>query len=306
MNKLEQEKFEEFVKLQEKPLFILIMGMSGSGKTALAKQFNKKFNIKSLSFEGIRKELERSEVFDVGYNEIFTMASERIRKKLEHGESIILDSPGLNSYRRAQFLKTLRDIDCVKACVMKMTDYDSCVLAQDISAIPTEEDIIWKQYESFQVVTPTEGWDYVARYILNKGPSLEEIFEIGKNKFTKIFQHLEVASQMAIDRGFPSYLVNAIKYHDIGKFFSKIGEDEQEEEYIRHENIGAYLYTLTSNDVNWLYISNLILWHEVGYEMTTEKRNKIQKRFGKKFLNDLILLSTINKESKNEVIENLI
>lgn len=300
MNKLEQQKFKAFVESQEHPIFILVMGISGSGKTELSKQLSEQFGMEIISFENIRRELERNELFDVGYNEIVEMANGRIRKKLEQDKNVILESAGLNSYRRMQFLKTLKDIDCVKMCVIRLTDFETCLKNQENKKIETSEDVLWKQYENFQIVSPTEGWDYITKIIHNSGPSLEEILEIGRSNFVEVTQHLEIAGQMAIDRHYPAYLVNAAKYHDIGKFFSK-QTDESEGDFPHHENIGAYLYALTSEDSNWIYVSNLILWHEVASKITSEKRQKLQKRFGQKFTNDLILLAALSKETTGEV-----
>lgn len=295
-------RFDEFVKAQDKPLFVLVMGLSGSGKTILANKISEEYSMEIVSFEGIRKELERNEIFDIGYNEIVDFAGQRIRKKLEKGESVILDSAGLNSQRRAYFLRKIKDVDCATACVVKLVDIKTCIKNQEEKLFETAEDIIWKQYEQFQIPNPVEGWNYVAREVFNNGPSLDELYKQEElEDHIKVSQHLEVAAQMAIDRGYPSYLVNAAKYHDIGKFSLKYIEETEDTEFLHHENIGAYLYALCADDPNWLYVSNLILWHGVGYEISSEKRKKLQKRFGQKFTNDLILLSTLNKESKNEV-----
>ena len=295
-------RFDEFVKTLDKPLFVLVMGLSGSGKTTLANRLSEEYSMEVISFEEIRKELERSEIFDIGYNEIVDFAGQRIRKKLEKGENVILDSAGLNSQRRAYFLKQLKDVDCATACVVKLVDVKTCIKRQEDKLFETAEDVIWKQYEQFQIPNPVEGWNYVARDVFNDGPPLDELYKQGEAEdYVKVIQHLEIAAQMAIDKGYPPYLVNAAKYHDIGKFSLKFIEENEDSEFIHHENIGAYLYALAADDVNWLYVSNLILWHGVAYEMTTEKRKKIQKRFGQRFTSDLILLAAIDKDSKNEV-----
>ena len=295
-------RFDEFVKTLDKPLFVLVMGLSGSGKTTLANKLSEEYSMEVISFEEIRKELERSEIFDIGYNEIVDFAGQRIRKKLEKGENVILDSAGLNSQRRAYFLKQLKDVDCATACIVKLVDVKTCIKRQEDKLFETAEDVIWKQYEQFQIPNPVEGWNYVARDVYNAGPPLEDLYKQGEeSEYTPVLQHLEVVSQMAIERGFPPHLFAAAKYHDIGKFSLRFVGESENPEYLHHENIGAYLYALTADDVNWIYVSNLILWHEVGYEMSSEKRKKIQKRFGQRFTNDLILLSAVNKEANNEV-----
>ena len=293
---------KDFIEAQENPIFILVMGLSGSGKTTLANKLSQTYQMEVISFEEIRKELERGEIFDIGYNEIVDFVGQRIRKKLEKGESVILDSVGLNSQRRAYFLKKLKDVDCATVCVMKLTDIKTCINNQQDKLFETAEDIIWKQYEQFQVVNPVEGWNYIARDVYNAGPPLEDLYKQGEeSEYTPVLQHLEVVSQMAIERGFPPHLLAAAKYHDIGKFSLRFVGESENPEYLHHENIGAYLYALTADDVNWIYVSNLILWHEVGYEMSSEKRKKIQKRFGQRFTNDLILLSAVNKEASGEI-----
>lgn len=276
------------------------MGISGSGKTELTKYFSKQFDMEIISFESIRRELERNELFDIGYNEIIDIVNTRIKKNLEKRNSVILESASLNSSRRIQLLRSLKDIEYIKVCVIRFTDFNTCVNNQEERVVKTSEDIIWKQYETFQMVAPTEGWDYITRVINNKGPLLEEILKNNKDKFLKVSQHLEIAGQMAIDRHYPAHLVNTAKYHDIGKFFAK-QTNEAEDDAPHHENIGAYLYALCADDPNWIYVSNLILWHRVGHELSSEKRKKLQKRFGNKFTNDLILLATLNKESNNAV-----
>ena len=58
-------RFDEFVKTLDKPLFVLIMGLSGSGKTTLENKLSEEYSMEVISFEEIRKELERSEIFDI-------------------------------------------------------------------------------------------------------------------------------------------------------------------------------------------------------------------------------------------------
>ena len=183
-----------------------------------------------------------------------------------------------------------------------MVDIKTCIKHQKDKLLELSEDIIWKQYEQFQIPNPTEGWNYIARDVFNDGPPLSELYKQREAEdYIKITQHLEIATQITINKGCPLYLVNAAKYHDIGKFSLNFIKENEDSEFIHHENIGAYLYALAADDVNWLYVSNLILWHRIAYKMTTEKKRKIQKRFGKRFTSDLILLAAIDKDSKNEV-----
>ena len=98
-------RFSEFVKTLNKPLFVLIIGLSGSGKTTLANKISEEYSTEIISFDEIKKELERNKMFNIEYNEILEFAGQKIRKKLEKGESVILDYAELNSQRRAYLLK---------------------------------------------------------------------------------------------------------------------------------------------------------------------------------------------------------
>lgn len=300
MSSKELLKLENFINSQEKPVFILVMGISGSGKTELAKEISERTNVIVFSFDGLRKELERNELFDIGYNEIVDVASGRARKILGRGENVIFVSAGLNGYRRRHFLKAIKDVDCIKICVIKFTDFDTCVKRQLDRPSPVEEDIIFRQYEAFQIPNPIEGWNYIIRFTENNGPSLKEIIEqTNDEQNLKISYHMEIATQLGIDRRLPPYLVNAIRYHDIGKFYSQVEDNYGENSYPHHENISAYLYALNSiDDSNWIYTSNLILWHENGKNLTPDKLKKFQNRFGQRFTNDIILISSVNKDTK--------
>ena len=99
-----------------------------------------------------------------------------------------------------------------------------------------------------------------------------------------IWEHCKKAEEYAINNKFSSFVVNAAKYHDIGKFFTKSfmnskGEVTDRAHFYNHENVGAWL-TLgvfnnsTVDNESIIFTAWLISQHMSIYALRQSGKNK--------------------------------
>ena len=113
---------ERYAKLKKAPLLIVICGLSGTGKSTMAREFSLKTGIKVFTSDIIRKELagtakgkQKKEEFESGlyspemtkrtYNELFLRASHLLKK----GRPVILDATFLKDLHIEEARKTALD-----------------------------------------------------------------------------------------------------------------------------------------------------------------------------------------------------
>lgn len=238
-----------------KPIFIQMVGISGSGKSYHAQELAKKYNAIIHSSDALRKEFYGDESIQDNPQKIFTELHQRIKKDLIKGRNVIMDATNLSMKRRMAFLQELKRIPCEKEVVIVLASRDKCIEQNDARERKVPHSVIDKQIKQFQCPQKFEGWDNI-RFAFEK---LDDCLEVAKlldkcdiphdNPHHKlnIKEHMVAAASMRDIHKNDVVVEIAAKYHDIGKPFCKEfkdsrGNPSESAHYYNHHNVSAYLF----------------------------------------------------------------
>lgn len=291
---------------KSKPLFQMMVGLSGSGKSYYAEQSGRPV----YSSDALRAELY-NDINDQTHNiEVFEELHKRILAALKRGEDCVYDATNLSSKRRMAFLKSLEHIDCYKICTVIATPFGACVVNDKQRSRSVGYNVIAKQLKQFEMPHITEGWDTI--HIVHRQQELNvdlcKHFEPAKelehdSPYHKesIQQHMRMAANLAMAAGEEQYFYEALLFHDIGKLYTKSFRDSKGRpcdiaHFYNHENVSAYMY-LTSVNFRCLEALYLIQYHMMTYK--GEKAwKKFKNRFGDEFTEELKRFSSYDDKGR--------
>lgn len=302
------------------PVLHVLIGISGSGKSTIAKKIAEEENAIIVSSDNLRKELfgdeSRQDVNELVFNEYH----KRIKNTLLKGKSVIADATNLTMKSRRAIFANLKKVPHKKEAVIVVRDVVESILANNLRDRVVPEDIIRAQVARFQIPFYEEGFDSI--YFVQVGDTktaadLNTLVSLMNNFDQKNHHHAETLDIHNEDivssfrrMGYETIAEAAGLYHDIGKLFTQSISEDGEAHYYGHENIGAYnllLYkeaicnkhNLTYND--FLDVAFLTNYHMLPYSWET---NKILEKkaciFGSKFS----MLMDFNKCDREASIEN--
>ncbi len=312
--------------MSNQPELIMLVGIPASGKSTLTKKYAEKgYNI--LSSDEIRLQIAKEN----GYHpydqekigELNGMVFEYVRKTtfslLKEGKSVVFDATNLGRRKRKNFVSNINRVKCKKICVLFITPKDICIernkLREGVARVPDEA--MENMLRNFECPYYWEGWDEIIP-IIDKTPYIfpfEKTVDFNQNnphhRYT-LFDHMDVARQYGVDNNYPDYIVKALKYHDIGKYYTKAfqnrrGDPTEIAHYYGHENYSAYLYltemccgkNLTKDEFDRiLYEANLINCHmrPLSVWRDSENAKKHDKElFGEKFIEEIILINKADR-----------
>ena len=153
----------DYNKLQ----FICMMGISGSGKSTVAKQICKKVASLSerqtiiVSTDDIR-EIYYGDASDQSHNgEVFKMAYQLIGAALDVDINVIFDATNLYKRDRRKVLGIVDNFDCEKTVVFVCSTVDDAKVRNAKRARNVPEDVIERQYLRYSDPCMEEGWDLI-------------------------------------------------------------------------------------------------------------------------------------------------
>jgi len=293
--------------------FIMLVGISGSGKSTYSKLYTDiSMEFKIHSSDALRAELYGNESIKGNNNELFSELHKRIISDLTNGKSVIYDACNLSCKRRMAFLQSIKKIDCYKECVVIATPYEQCLVNNCKRERKVPEDVIKRMYMSFCFPAYFEGWNNISIHYYNSLITGYKIKDL--NILNTYDQHnpnhtLTLGGHMKKCGDYVSSQINSRKeldlaayLHDIGKPFCQTyqntkGETTEKAHYYCHENVGAYLamfYLYNENCINSeiVEICTLIQNHMKPYFFEFEKtRKRYNDLFGDRLYNDIMLIN---------------
>ncbi len=240
--------------------FLMLMGISGSGKSSYAKALEKSCGYKVFSSDALREELFGNENDQTHNSEVFEELHRRILKALNDGEDCVYDATSLNRKRRIQFLDKLKKYKGLeKGILIIASPVDFCVARDAERARTVGRAVIERQVSQFQIPLVEEGWDYITVSPLKDiggktSPyQLDELLwgqtphNCAPYHLETIETHMKLAYLLAKTNDEPDFIQIALKYHDIGKFFTrKWNEEKGRNTFYSHQNWSTYLYLCSS------------------------------------------------------------
>lgn len=286
-----------------KPMLTVMVGLSGSGKSTIAKTELADENTVIVSSDAIREELCGT-VEDQSKNvEVFKLFHERIRRNLEKKKNVIADATNLTMKSRRAILMTVNGLDIVKRCYIVPKPYEYCLADNQHREHPVPGEVITKQRMKFQVSFMEEGWDIIQfdrRFI--ESNEYQPVFSLLAMDRMKDFDQKNPHHTLSLqDHCYKAYNEFVLKYgdqnayvtgallHDWGKLFCQTFDKDGIAHYFGHASISSYELVVNAPNPIVLESAFLANYHMLPFDWKTEKdHEKWKKRFGEEKYNVLM------------------
>ena len=285
------------------PTLIVSVGISGSGKSYLGKQLmEKNDNCVMLDSDDLREELFGDRYDQTHNQQLFEEMAKHTIDNLRQNHTVYYCATNVSYKKRKHLIdvvkKEIPDANCI--CWLINTTIEECKRRNNLRDHPVPDEIINKQARSLHMPLDSEGWDSIQvvrgeEWNLAKAnafytalwQTIDGFGVKGAHHNFRLQEHLTRAAAIA-HRDSPRYLPieHATLWHDVGKPFTLVYDDEGEPHFYGHENVGA-IYAL--NYFNSLWIAQLICYHMKPYTGQHERRIW-RDRCGKKIWNALKIL----------------
>lgn len=292
--------------MNKKPKLFLMVGLSASGKSAIAKGLAEDYKAVIVSSDVIREEI-CGNVSDQSKNEeVFKIFHKRVRKYLHEKRNVIADATNITMKSRRAIINNVKKMDVEIVAYIVPKRIEECIRDNIDREHSVPEEVIYKQEKRFQIPFLEEGFDKIIVHDFgfqsdSKLSPLEILWDalsfeqknphhnmtVGYHcEFTyKLFSNYSTYSKSYED-GF--YM--GARLHDIGKLFTQTFDEDGIAHYYNHHSVGCY-YVLSN-----LYNPNeeledktqflldccfLINYHMFPFSWNTDNiNNKWKRRFG--------------------------
>lgn len=264
-------------KIVSKPVFVMMVGIAGSGKSSVATKLKhqvlkeenlKEKQIEIFSSDNLREEL-LGDINDQTQNDrIFSEMKKRTLEALKKNNSVIYDATNLSVKDRRGILNAIEEqkIDCFKIAYIIPTPLALCVTNTINRNRIVPLDVLQRMVRKFQIPIYQEGFHFifVEGYLYG---DFNDAFREGSvpidcrpfvlldrlknfnqethyHKFS-LLEHSVLAYEEVL-RHTRKYgekdtaLEYAALFHDLGKIKTKTRNDKGEYSYYGHANVGAY------------------------------------------------------------------
>ena len=142
------------------PVFIMLVGLPGSGKSTYAEKLSQS-GYKTFSSDELRIEL-LGDVNDVSNNRlIFDTLHKRLTESLKEGNNSIFDATNMSSKGRTRFLESIKDIECTKRCVVFDVPVEVCIERNKNRDRKVPEAVFENMLSYYTPPSIEEGWDEI-------------------------------------------------------------------------------------------------------------------------------------------------
>ena len=298
------------------PIFTMMIGVSGSGKSTVAAEIAKETGAEIVSSDAIRGEIYGDENCQANPARVFEIVHQRVQKALREGRDVIMDATNLSCKRRMAFLKTLRGIPCKRTCVVVIATPEDIEERMKHRERKVPMDVVHKQMCQFQCPNYYEGWREIeVKHTSTAGASFTSYMKLlqetrmphdNHHHTLDIHDHMLAAKEYAERNHEANNEDEWVAYiHDWGKprvktFINAKGEKTEEAHYYGHQNYGAYYSLLFDScfvgrlDLD-LDNACLVQWHMEHYIRHGDALKKFYEMIGPELTRRLKLLEEADK-----------
>lgn len=279
-------------------MFIMMVGIPGSGKSTVAKYLSCFKKATVFSSDEYREKIF-GDVNDQSHNaEVFEILHKDMLEALSNGKNCIFDATNMRRKYRMQMIEEVKSIKGEKhklVCYVVNTHFSKCVERDSKRDRVCGEDVLRHFMENFECPQYFEGWDEIKftndydSYTLEDKIEMledrkritEEMYEFDQQNPHHIYKLGEHCAMVAEKyEGKDDTFYEAGLFHDIGKLFTKTVDENGIAHYKNHANVGAYYLVshpgfLKVKDQNdYLLTIFLINYHMLAHEIKSEKSEK--------------------------------
>lgn len=248
---------------ENKPIFLMLIGIPGAGKTSYAQQLlDKDANFVKFSSDQIREELWGDESTQGDPAKVFALMQKRTVEALKSGRSVIYDATNVTRKGRKQIISVVKPISYVKAQVV-WAPIETCIQRDSERKRSVGKEVINKMLHRFQFPYLDEGFDEVEiintiDFFSKSGDEFDVPSYVTKKMLEtniphdnphhklNIYEHCVEAKNYCELMDFPSHIATAALFHDIGKpyvkkFIDSKGNPSEEAHYYQHQCLSAYI-----------------------------------------------------------------
>ena len=290
------------------PILCVMCGLSGSGKSTIARNSLDSFNNPVIvSSDVIREELT-GKVEDQSKNdEVFKLFHERIRKNLENKHDVIVDATNLTMKSRRAIMMKINGLDVHKICYVIPKPFEECKKDNINREHLVPNEVLEKQIRRFQIPFKEEGFDEIFihdceewdKYKLSNLELLAATYNFDQKNLHhtmtldkhcmnayRLFSKARETKCLFLQDYIDGFVMGA-KLHDIGKVSTQTFDDDGIAHYYNHPEVGSYVVLsqmktpLTWDDNTLLDCCFLINYHMMPFNWDSDKaRERWKKRFG--------------------------
>ena len=280
--------------MMDKPTLWVMVGLSGSGKSSVAKEIaENNSNTIIVSSDSIREELTGDYGDQKNNKEVFKVFHKRIREALENNTNVIADATNITMRSRRAIIENIKGIECRKIAYLILKPFDQCKIDNLNRQHPVPGEVLDKQIRKFQIPFYEEGWSFIKRRdflrdgeitILDISLKMKNFDQKNPHHTMSLLDHSDCTYKLFADKEYPMSFQLGALLHDVGKLYCQTFDELGVAHYFDHNSIGSYLI-LTSLDEFYHYdildTCFLINYHMMPFSWTTEKSKKRwKKRFG--------------------------
>lgn len=299
------------------PYFIMMVGLSGSGKSYVSEKIQKELSKEHglffdtdtviLSSDNIRAELLNDINDQSNNNLVFSTLHKRVISHLKNDISVIYDATNLNLKDRRGIMEQLKDINCTKIAYVMCTPFEECKKRNANRERVVPEAVIDKQRIKFSIPLYGEGFDFIdidgwqsrlfgydykrlydgyntMSTLLKKMVNFEQ--KTHYHDFTLLEHEIRTLRKVLQDDNNKDkkYLLQACLVHDFGKLYTQTINKIGECSYYGHANVGAYelLQNLDcfelDNFEDVLKCLSLINYHMDMFNLEQAKNSTVENR----------------------------
>ena len=272
-----------------KPKLMLLVGLSGSGKSTIAQKLAEENpNTVIVSSNAIREELTDKVEDQTENEEVFKIFHNRIRKNLENKKNVIADATNITMKSRRAIMTKVNGLDVEKICYLIPKPYEQCKVDNKNRLHPVPDEVLDKQIMRFQVPFKEEGWTHIIipylgiDYLPNLLPTMKGFNQKSPYHTMDLYHHCTYTAKLFDKRyGYPLRFITGAIWHDLGKIYTQTFDEEGIAHYFQHHSIGAYHFMTAMQDLDTDFLLDacfLINYHMMPFNWISDEANKRWKR----------------------------
>lgn len=296
---------------REKPVFIMMCGLPGAGKSVMAAKLAQEYGAKLISTDEICRELYHTvQVESRQKQKVYEIAYQRIQEAIEMERPIVYDSENVSLKKRKAILtdpvrKTYRLI-----CKLLAVPYEICVEQDRKHPDSVGEETIHRMIGAFTAPYYYEGFDEID--VIYHPDTVFESAEDFLKKYDDygqdnpyhnmtLGQHCRKCAELLRSKGADDEMILAGKLHDCGKPFCRTytkqnGRKDKYAHYYGHEYAGSYLSLFYEGAT--IFTAMLIAWHmRPGMVWKNGIHKKDYQYLGKELYEKIALFHECDREA---------